>query len=396
LYACLNRLNSPTVHIITLEDPVEYDIEGVNQVQINPLAGITFGSGLRSILRQDPDIVMVGEIRDFETASIACQAAQTGHLVFSTLHTNDAPSTITRLVDLGIAPFLISSSLIAVVGQRLVRKICPLCKKIKDPMSSKIIKRLPASFFDKKKDTTFWKGAGCELCNYSGYSGRIGLFEVLIINQALREIITDGVTAEVLKKAAEGNGFQPMSLDGIRKAFQGITTIDEVFRVAPPDIIKTSEETIIQPLEQEEVMQEEELQEESISSFSTVRPYKILIVDDNEVILKILSGILESEGYLINIATNGTDALKLTFQEKPDMIITDIIMPGMDGVALIKKLKAQLATRYIPIIVLTAKDEEDAEVESINAGADDYITKPINAKRLVARINRLLKKSVVK
>jgi DNA-binding response OmpR family regulator len=146
---------------------------------------------------------------------------------------------------------------------------------------------------------------------------------------------------------------------------------------------------------QEESMHEEHRNEDAVSSFSTVRPHKILLVDDNEIILKVLSNILESEGYLISAAKNGLEALKLTFQEKPDLIITDFIMPGMDGVALIKKLKNQLATRFIPIIMLTAKDEEDAEVEGIDAGADDYLTKPVNAKRLLVRINRLIKRPAV-
>ncbi len=393
LYACLNRLNSPTVNIITVEDPVEFDISGINQVQINPTAGITFAAGLRSILRQDPDIVMVGEIRDPETASIACQAAQTGHLVFSTLHTNDAPSTLTRLMDLGIEPFLLSSSLVAVVGQRLVRKICPICK-VPDPLSPQILKRLPPHI-GGKKDITFWKGAGCEACNYSGYSGRLGLFEVLIITSSLREAITSAGTAESIKKTAEENGFQPMSTDGIRKAFQGMTTIEEVFRVAPPEIGEIPSENIFQPDFYEKAPQEEIPREGPVSSFSSVRPRKILLADDNEIILKILSNILESEGYLISIAKNGLEALKLALQEKPDLLITDFLMPVMDGMALIKKLKSQLATRYIPIIMLTAKVDEDSEVEGIDAGADDYLTKPVNPKRLLVRVDRLLKRLTV-
>jgi type IV pilus assembly protein PilB len=393
LYACLNRLNSSSVHIITVEDPVEFDIAGINQVQINPAAGITFAAGLRSILRQDPDIVMVGEIRDHETASIACQAAQTGHLVLSTLHTNDAPSTLTRLMDLGIEPFLISSSLIAVVGQRLVRKICPSCK-IPDPLSPQIIKRLP-QHIGREKDLAFWKGAGCESCNYSGYVGRLGIFEVLIMTPSLREtLISEGGTG-VLRKTAEESGFQPMSMDGIRKAWQGITTIDEIFRVAPPEIAEPPDENIIQTAFQEEVTHEEIPSEGTVSSFGVVRARKILLVDDNEIVLKILSNILESEGYLISASRNGLEALKLALQEKPDLIITDFLMPVMDGMALIRKLKSQLATRYIPIIMLTAKEDEDSEVEGIDAGADDYLTKPVNSKKLLVRVGRLLKRLTV-
>jgi type IV pilus assembly protein PilB len=393
LYACLNRLNNPTVNIITVEDPVEYDIHGINQVQINPTAGITFAAGLRSILRQDPDIVMVGEIRDHETASIACQAAQTGHLVLSTLHTNDAPSTITRLMDLGIEPFLISTSLVAVIGQRLVRKICPGCK-VPDPLSQQIMKRLPP-LIGGKKDLAFSKGAGCEACGYSGYSGRFGLFEVLVMTTTLKEALGTKVTAEGLRKIAEGEGFQSMSMDGITKALQGMTTIEELFRVAPPEIYEPPVEEVIQPAFQEEVVYEESPPEEHVSSLSMSRPPKILLADDNEIILKVISNILESDGYRIDRAKNGMEALRLALQEKPDLIITDFLMPVMDGVTLIKRLKSQLATRYIPIIMLTAKDEEDAEVEVIDAGADDYLTKPVNAEKLLVRIKRLLKRPII-
>ena len=390
LYACLNRLNSPDVNIITVEDPVEFDIQGINQVQINPPAGITFATGLRSILRQDPDIVMVGEIRDSETASIAFQAAQTGHLVLSTLHTNNAPSAVTRLLDLGIEAFLISASLVAVVGQRLVRGICQECK-IRDPLSPEILKRL-APHIGADKRATFWKGAGCETCQYTGYSGRMGLFEVLMITPFLKEIIEPNVSALTLKKAAEREGFEPMSVDGIRKALHGLTTIEEVFRVAPPE----AEDVPQVPIEELPVPQDTEMEEpppeEPLASVASVRPKKILAADDNQIILKILRNILESEGYLIITAENGLEALKLALQEKPDLVVTDFLMPKMDGLTLIRKLKSQLSTRYIPIIMLTAKGEVDSEAEGIDAGADDYLTKPVNPKRLLTRINRLIKR----
>ena len=393
LYACLNRLSSPEVNIITVEDPVEYDISGINQVQINPKAGITFASGLRSILRQDPDIVMVGEIRDSETASIAFQAAQTGHLVLSTLHTNDAPSAVTRLLDLDVEPFLISASLVTVVGQRLVRGICHECK-VPDPLTPEILKQF-SPHITKDKSAAFWKGAGCEACNYTGYSGRLGLFEVLMVTPTLRDLITPNVSPSTLKKAAEKEGFQPMSVDGIRKALMELTTIEEVFRVAPPEVTEAPAGCgILETAIPEEIEPEQSLYEERMPSLSMVRPQKILLADDNEVILRILCGFLESEDYRIITAKNGLEALRLTLQEKPDLIITDYLMPKMDGVTLIKKLKSQLATRYIPIIMLTAKDGVDSEVKGFDAGADDYLTKPVNSKRLLTRINRLLKRPI--
>jgi type IV pilus assembly protein PilB len=388
LYACLNRLNSPSVNIITVEDPVEFDITGINQVQISPQAGITFAAGLRSILRQDPDIVMVGEIRDTETASIAFQAGQTGHLVLSTLHTNDAPSAVTRLLDLGVEAFLISASLVAVVGQRLARKICQECK-VPDPLSPQILKQL-LPYIDTDKKATFWKGAGCEACQYTGYSGRLGLFEVLMVTPSLREIIAPNVSALTLRKAAEKEGFQPMSMDGIRKALEGMTTIEEVFRVAPPEAEEGTRLHIVEPSIPEEIGPEAPPPKEPSTSVASVRPQKILVADDNEIILKILRNILESENYHVITAENGLEALKLALQERPDLIVTDLLMPKMDGITLIKKLKSQLATRYIPMMMLTAKDEVDSEVEGIDAGADDYLTKPVNPKRLLARVHRLL------
>jgi type IV pilus assembly protein PilB len=228
LYACLNELNTPEVNIITVEDPVEYDIAGVNQIQINAKAGITFASGLRSILRQDPDIVMVGEIRDKETASIAFQASQTGHLVFSTLHTNDAPSAVTRLGDMGIEPYIIAAGLSCVMGQRLVRKLCPKCR-IPDPKSSELIKRYNA-YLPKDIKPIFWLSKGCDECHSIGYKGRVGVYEVLKITRAIQEILVSRVTMSAVREVAEGEGFHMLAYDGLQKAIKGITSHKELVR----------------------------------------------------------------------------------------------------------------------------------------------------------------------
>ena len=391
LYACLNKLNSPEVNIITVEDPVEFDVTGINQVQINPSAGITFAKGLRSILRQDPDIVMVGEIRDQETAVTAFQAAQTGHLVFSTLHTNDAPSAVVRLMDLGIDPFLVSSSLIAVIGQRLVRKICESCKTPHKLPPEQLEEIKP--YIGKKKDVAFFKGAGCEECQHTGYSGRLGLFEMLTLTADLKDIISSGISSEKLKKTAEKAGYHVMSFDGIQKAIQGLTTIDEVFRVAPPEITTDSQPPDGDSPDLEDSIPEDEPAADDSCMFTTDCPTKILVVDDNLVVLKLLRHLLESEDYLVITAENGVEALKLASTENPDMIVTDYVMPEMDGVMLIKKLKSKAATRTIPIMMLTAKDEEESELEGLDAGADDYLTKPIARKRFLARVARLLKRT---
>ena len=228
LYACLNDLNTPEVNIITVEDPIEYDIAGVNQVHINPKAGITFASGLRSILRQDPDIVMVGEIRDNETASIAFQASQTGHMVLSTLHTNDAPSAVTRLVDMGVEPYLVSSGLSCVIGQRLVRKLCEKCR-VPDPKTSELVRRYN-TFFKTEVKPLFWTSRGCDACHSIGYKGRMGLFEVLRISRNMQDVLVSRESMLNIRKVAENEGFEVLALDGFRKALLGITSHKELVR----------------------------------------------------------------------------------------------------------------------------------------------------------------------
>ena len=228
LYACLNQLNTPEVNIVTVEDPVEYDIAGINQVHINPKAGITFATGLRSILRQDPDIVMVGEIRDKETASIAFQASQTGHLVLSTLHTNDAPSAVIRLVDMGIEPYLISAGLNCVLGQRLVRKLCPDCR-IPDPKSSELVKRYDA-ILPKDIKPMFWLSSGCDECHSIGYKGRVGVFELLRVSRRIQEALLSKDAMVSVRSVAESEGFRMLAYDGIQKAIKGVTSHMELVR----------------------------------------------------------------------------------------------------------------------------------------------------------------------
>ncbi len=389
LYACLNRLNSPEVNIITVEDPVEFDIDGINQVQINTKAGITFAAGLRSILRQDPDIVMVGEIRDTETARIAFQAAQTGHLVLSTLHTNDAPSTVVRLLDLGIEDFLINGSLLAVIGQRLVRKICPDCK-VQDPVSPQLMRQI-RDYIPEGLEPVFYKGKGCDTCQYSGYKGRMGLFEVLRMTPSLKSVIVGRVSDIAVRKAAEREGYRPLAADGIQKALAGLTTLAEVFRVAPPDAQAGTDTFIQKPVL--ELPADEIFSAGEPVSVASVRPKMILLADDSEIVIKVLSNILESENYRVITAADGQEALEEARRERPDLIITDLVMPRMNGIELVRQLKSQLVTRYIPIIMLTARKEVEAEVEVMEAGADDYLTKPVNPKRLLARVGRFLKRS---
>ncbi|MGO9609892.1 MAG: type II secretion system ATPase GspE [Verrucomicrobiia bacterium] len=234
LYAVLTQLNTSDVNIVTVEDPVEYQMVGVNQVQVKPEIGLTFASGLRSILRQDPDIVMVGEIRDSETADIAVKAALTGHLVLSTLHTNDSPGAIARLVDMGIEPFLVSSSLLMICAQRLLRKICPHCKEaFKVPTD--VTSRLGLSNEDVSANT-YYRGCGCSRCKETGFLGRLAILEVLAITNAIREQILHDTSAKVLKDLALKEGLKTLRLAGLEKAKAGLTSLDEVLRVSGSEV----------------------------------------------------------------------------------------------------------------------------------------------------------------
>ena len=220
LYSALKRINQTDKKIITIEDPVEYQMDGINQIHVNPQIGLTFASGLRHIVRQDPDVIMVGEIRDRETADIAIRAALTGHFVYSTLHTNDAPSAITRLVDMGVEEYLISSTVVAVLAQRLVRLICPNCKEPAGTRTTPDGKKVPC-----------FKGAGCDQCFGSGYSGRVGIFELMELNDDLRGLILAKSDAAALTTAARHHGMRSLREDGWMKVAQGVTSADEVLRV---------------------------------------------------------------------------------------------------------------------------------------------------------------------
>jgi type IV pilus assembly protein PilB len=228
LYSALNELNKIEDKLITTEDPVEYDMEGIVQVPIDPDIGNTFAHCLRSILRQDPDKILVGEIRDLETAEIAVQASLTGHLVFSTLHTNDAPSTITRLKDMGVPTFLITATVEAILAQRLVRKVCTQCREEYTP-PREIIDDLELTT-DQIRGKRFYRGAGCELCNNTGYKGRVGLFELMIMNNDMRDKIMANAQADELRTLAQKQGMVPLRQAGIKCCFEGITTPDEVVR----------------------------------------------------------------------------------------------------------------------------------------------------------------------
>ncbi len=227
LYAALSRINSVVRKIVTIEDPVEYHLRGINQIQVSNKAGLSFARGLRSILRHDPDVILVGEIRDRETAEIAVQASLTGHLVFSTLHTNDAPGALTRLVDMGIEAYLVASTLEAVIAQRLVRLICPNCKEAFTPKNMEIMR----TEFGKDLPDQLYRGVGCQKCRGIGYTGRKGIFEQMVVNESVRAAITEGATPRGIRELAVENGMKSLREDGFRYLRDGLTTVEELLRV---------------------------------------------------------------------------------------------------------------------------------------------------------------------
>jgi type IV pilus assembly protein PilB len=235
LYASLDKINTPEKNIITIEDPVEYKLPGIRQIQVDAKVELTFANGLRSILRQDPDIIMVGEIRDLETAEIAIQAALTGHLVFSTLHTNDAPGAVTRMVDMGVEPFLVSSSVIGILAQRLVRKICEACKEEYKPADGELkdigLLNDPRSTIHDPQTILFYRGKGCPKCMNTGYKGRISIYELMLPDDKIRNAIVGKVQADEIRKLARSAGMTTLMDDGIEKVKAGITTVEEVLRV---------------------------------------------------------------------------------------------------------------------------------------------------------------------
>jgi len=415
LYTALNWVKSPAKNIITVEDPVEYQLEGVNQVQINTKADVTFAAGLRSILRQDPNIILVGEIRDRETAGIALEAAQTGHLLLSTLHTNDAPGTITRLLDLGIEPFLISSAVIGILAQRLVRRPCPSCSVPQPPSADAIEKaggasRLPAN-------AKWIAGRGCEECGQSGSKGRIAIHELLVVNDEVRELITRRASEHAVRKAARIAGMGTLLEDGILKDAQGLTTLEDVVRVVASDEAAAHKEEATKPetrgssparrddsaAHQEEAKQREasDLDEAPSLPRSQVgnpgeaqTKERVLVVEDSTTIASVVKYFLELEGFEVLLAKDGISGLESARRDQPRVIVTDYNMPGMDGMSMVKALRSAAATRGIAVLMLTSEDSVEKEALALEAGVDDYILKPVEPRRLAARVRSLLARSL--
>jgi type II secretory ATPase GspE/PulE/Tfp pilus assembly ATPase PilB-like protein/CheY-like chemotaxis protein len=397
LYAALNAVKSSSNNIVTLEDPIEIQVPGVNQMQINPRAGLTFASGLRSILRQDPNVVLVGEIRDQETAEIALQAAQTGHLLLSTVHTNNAPATVTRLFDLGIQPFVVAASLVGVVAQRLVRRVCPSCATPQAPTPD-LLERLGGTSLPAHG--RWLTSRGCEQCGGSGFKGRVAVHEILEVNDTVRELISSHAPEHALRDAVRRNGMRTLLEDSIDKAAQGLTTLEEVLRVVAPDeprrpaTASAAPAVAIEP--QPPVVVNAQPSSPSapsglgaVASAETARK-RVLVVEDTPTVAAVVKYFLELEGFEVLMAGDGKAGLETALAELPSLIVTDVNMPGMSGMEMVRAIRSDARAQDVRILMLTSESSVESEAAGLEAGADDYIAKPVEPKRLAARVKTLL------
>src|SRR6266705_1784060 len=414
LYSCINQIKSEGVNIVTVEDPVEYRMPGIVQVQVQEKAGLTFAAALRSILRQDPNVVLVGEIRDRETAQIAVQASLTGHLVLSTLHTNDAANAVTRLVDIGVEAYKIAAALRGVLAQRLMRKLCPTCKEVWMEAPPERLKAwLP-------KGTPLYRAAGCPDCAMTGYRGRFSILEVLTVTQEMERRIATGETAEQIASAARRGGMKGLWESGLAHVLRGESTLDELTRVVdipqeddgpPPPATqpgrggRSSDATsqprfapgssgVLEPPVREPLAARFELLEEPSPPRRSgprgeIAP-TVLLVDDEDSLRKVMRELLERDGYVVAEARDGVQALDQVDRVGPDIIVLDLNLPGLDGYGVLSHLRSRPATANIPVIVLTAKGDEDNEVRVFELGADDFLTKPFRARALSARLEAVL------
>ena len=389
LYTCLMGVKDGTTSIQTVEDPVEFRIPGVTQIQLNPQANVTFASALRSILRQDPDVIMVGEIRDSETADIAMQAAQTGHLVLSTLHTNDAPSTITRLINLGCKPYLIASSVAAILAQRLVRKVCPDCKT-----------KVSEGYIDRNEEIIkqfgidpgwLYVGVGCERCNFTGYRGRTSVLSFLEIDDEISKLIMAQAPLSEISSLASNSGFRTLNDAAIDLVKAGVTTLDEI----KPYIISANNEKLTEARQQvkEISVPESSIVKPTQREVKDLRRERILLVEDDDQVRQILSMLLKREMFDVTEARNGYEALERLFEKLPQLILTDLMMPEMDGREFIARAKAIEGVKNIPIVVLTAVDTEKNEVDMLSLGATDFVSKTSSSGVIAARVRNALRRA---
>jgi CheY-like chemotaxis protein len=471
LYSILNEKKNPAINIITVEDPIEFQLPGINQVQVNNKAGLTFGATLRSVLRQDPDVILLGEIRDLETAEIAFHASMTGHLVFSTVHTNSTAATVARLLELGVDPYLVATSVNLILAQRLVRKVCSQCKEEYQP-DPKMLERLHV----QPGDFTFYHGRGCDACGKTGYAGRLGVFEMLRMTPTLKELVNRKAPELDLRKAALTAGTQLLLQDALNKVAQGITTVEELLRV-----IQLQEDEVIrcpncnslinldfstcpyclyalkvvcqacgQELKPEwricpycntKVTKMTIVGEQQVphmlpgvtaqpgvptqalppapppapAATPTTAPAatpnltppavggqpppakapRILVVDDDDAIRRLVSKSLQTLPVKpeVHTAAAGDEGLAVAQEMKPDLVVLDVKMPGLSGFEVCQKLRSNIQTAFIPILMLTGNTDEESRTQGFMVGTDDYMGKPFSVPELHERVTRLLRRT---
>lgn len=349
LYAALAEIRTGRTSIVSVEDPVERTLHGVTQIPVNPRAGNSFATVLRSLLRQDPNVIMVGEIRDQEVAQIVGQAAYTGHLVLSSMHTADAATAIVRLMNLGLEPFKIADSLTGVLAQRLVRCICPQCRRrsIGGTRGPYVV------------------GPGCELCSHTGFVQRAAVAELLSPSPELRQAIASGATAGEIRKAMRAAGFSSMREHAQRLIDAGVTSLDEVNRV----------------------LSEDEADTRTAPAATRDVPQSILVADDEPITRMALRLLFEKEQFRVFEAANGSQALDVATHERPSLALVDLNMPEVDGYQVIERIRSMHDLRAMPIIVLTGSAGPEVERRVLEMGADDYVAKPFDASVLVSRVN---------
>jgi type II secretory ATPase GspE/PulE/Tfp pilus assembly ATPase PilB-like protein/CheY-like chemotaxis protein len=367
LYAALNELKTGKVNIVTVEDPVEYDVPGISQIQVSEAQGLTFAKALRSVLRQDPDIVLVGEIRDLETAQTAVQAGFSGHFVLSTLHTNDAPSAVVRLRDMGIEAFKVASVLKGVVAQRLVRKLCPACAE-PVPVDSLPAEARPSA---SRKGVVVRRAVGCKACEGVGYRGRAAILEVMPVGEHLGRLIDQGALPEALAAAARPSGMYTLWESGLERVWDGTTSLAEVARVLGERHDGAAPEPAV--------------------SVEPRGPARVLLADDDAQMRRLIRSVLQREGFEVVEATDGLDALEAVERGGIDLVILDVDMPRLDGLGVLEELRAQVSTSCLPAIVLTGSQGETEE-RALDLGAHDYLRKPVQTRSLVARVRAVLKR----
>ncbi len=391
LYSILNKVKQEKTNVVTAEDPIEYKLAGINQVQVNEKQGLTFAAVLRSVLRQDPDIIMVGEIRDHETADIAFQAAMTGHLVLSTLHTNDTVSTIGRLMDMGVDRFKISPGLLAITAQRLVRKLCPLCAEAveesdRDPA-------IMAALADHGFEPIYYSGVGCKNCEGSGYVGRTSIVELLLPDAKVKELINAGAVSDDVRAAAlDSKCLRTLAHDALWHLSTGQTDLAEVetyldIRVGAPAPAPAAGQAAPQP-------QPAAVPVGAQPRLADGKKAVVMIADDDPIMRMLLKKFIEGAGYLIREAADGEEALTaIASGIVPDVLLTDINMPRLNGLDLVKGIRETLGLLDLPIIMLTTENSDKSQELAFKLGADDYVIKPFKGNIVIARITAALRRS---